>query len=259
MVSFKEATKPVSPIKMNTKQEELFNQSLTLYKAKRFPKAKRLYMDLYKDFSSEQSEQSKASAFAMISNANKMRARRLGEKSKLTHNLLQKALQNLNSSLKIEPYWAEYVISKGKLKTYIHQRFGCVAPFDGKVWTTSCYKVSKALGLPGISPGMTQSFECSICGKDPVSCDHVLGKIYDGKIALAVAKDIKFDHISIVDEPMQLETYILPRPLTKEMLKRILPPSTAEAVIAHRKVLTCRDLLEAIRKHRLRGIDWRSQ
>jgi hypothetical protein len=240
---------------MNETQENFFNQLMTLYKSKRFSKAAKSFIALSKLFPLT-SPQSKASAHAMISNSYKMRARRLKENSKQTKGLLEKALESLNLSLKHEPYWAEYLESKGKLESFIHQKFGCEASFDGKVWATKCYKVSRALGLPGVSPGMTLRFECSICGKDPVMCEHIAGQIYDGRVALRVAKDIKFDHLSIVDEPMQRETYIMPRPLTADMLRRILPSRLAEDVIALRRPLTCKDLLRAIYRHRLGGIYW---
>lgn len=255
MVSFREATRPVGPVQMNEIQEEHFNQSMELYKSKRFPKAAKSFLALSKLFSLS-SKESKASAYAMISNFFKMRARRFPEKSKQAKVFLEKARKYLDSALKSEPYWSEYLESKRKMEVHIHHRFGCEARFKGKVWTTSCFKVSRALGLPGISPGWTLRLECSICGKDPVLCDHVLGKTYNGQVALAVAKDIRFDHVSIVDQPMQQETYVLPGPLTADMLRRILPSGLAEDIIARRRPLTCKDLLKAIHKHRLRGIYW---
>jgi hypothetical protein len=254
-VSFKEATRPVGPVEMNESQNKCLSKAMAQCKSKRFTKAAESFLSLSKLFS-QASKESKASANAMISNSYKMRARRLGEGSKGMRENLREALKYLDVSLRNEPYWAEYLESKGKLETFIHQRFGCEASFDGEVWTTSCFKVSKALGLPGISPGMTQDFECSICGKDPVMCDHIFGQVYSGRVALAVARNIRFDHVSIVDEPMQRETYILPRALTADMLRRILPPKTAEQVITHRRPLTCKDLLRAIREHRLGGIYW---
>lgn len=243
---------------MDEPREKYFNQAIKLYKSKRFPKAAKSFIALSKLFPLT-SKRSKASAHAMTSNSFKMLARRLGEKSKQTKELLEKALEYLDLSLKNEPYWEECLKSKGKLEIFIHQNFGCDASYDGKVWTTSCYKVSRALGLPGLSPGMIQRFECSICGKDPVMCEHILGETYNGHVALAVAKDIKPDHVAIVDEPMQRETYILPRPLTADMLKRIFPPKLAEDVIAGRRPLTCKDLIKAIHNHRLRGIYWQAQ
>jgi hypothetical protein len=255
VVSFKEATKPVRPVQMNEDQESLFNQSMTLYKHKRSSKAARSFIALSKQFSSK-SAKSSASAYAMISNSYKMLAMASGN-TKQTKRLLEKSLKYLKLSLEKEPYWAEYMKSGGKLERFIHQKFGCEASFNGKVWEVSCYKVSIALGLPGVSPGMTQRLECSICGKDPIMCKHIPGETYGGRVALAVAKDVKFNHVSIVDEPMQRETYILPRPLTADMLRRILPTKLAEDVIARRRPLICKDLLKAIYKNRLRGIYWK--
>jgi hypothetical protein len=194
----------------------------------------------------------------MLSNSYKMRANRYKGIPNIVADYLGKALKYLDLALEVEPYWAEYLTSRGRLKVFIHEQFGCEVECKGNIWQTHCYKVSRALGLPGISPGMTVRFECSICGKDPVICEHIPGKTYDGKVALNVAKDIQFDEISIVDEPMQKETYVLPYPLTVEALKKILPQKIARAVITRKRPLTCKDLLRAIRRNNLRGINWQS-
>lgn len=256
LVSFKSATSPVRPVEMTNDLEKYFKKSMKLYKNKKFLKASTEFLKLSKLFS-KTSKQSIASYHAMISNSLVMRARRRSEGSNETKILLEEAIKNLDMSLKHEPYWGEYLKTKSKIERFIHQNFGCVAPFNGKTWSTSCYKVSKALGLPGVSPGWTQRNECSICGKDPVFCDHIIGEEYDGRIALAVAKDIKGDHIAIVEEPRQLETYVLPRPLTEDTLRQILPSSSAKEIIARRRPLTCKDLIKAIHKHNLRGINWK--
>lgn len=254
MVSLKQVTKPVRPVQIDETQEKFLKKSMKLYKNKRFLKAAKSFMAFSKLFSST-SKQSKASAHAMISNSYKMRARNLNPKQ--TKQLLEKALEHLDLSLNNEPYWAEYLESKGRIERFIHQKFGCEASFDGKVWQTRCYKVSRALGLFGVSPGMTARYECSICSKDVALCEHLPGQIYDGRVALNVARDIEFDHLSIVNEPRQIGTYIFPRPLTAEMLRHILPLKLAEDIITFKKPLTCKDLLKAILRHRLGGIYWR--
>ena len=100
--------------------------------------------------------------------------------------------------------------------------------------------------------------ECSICGKDPIECEHMPGEIYDGYVALNVARDIIFEHISIVDLPAQPDTYIQPNSLSNEDLKTMLPIRLAERVVSGTHVLTCKDLINAIRKNKLRGIKWES-
>lgn len=257
MVPFRAPTRPLKPVQMDNTQESYFNRAVSLWRSKRFLEAAEAFVALSRLFPPT-SAQSRASSYAMISNSYKMRANRYKGNPSIVAGYLEKALKYLDLALKVEPYWAEYLTSRGRLKLFIHEQFGCEVKFNGKVWQTSCYKVSRALGLPGISPGMTVRSECSICGKDPVICEHIPGKTYDGKVALMVAKDIQIDEISIVDDPMQKETYVIPYPLTVETLKRILPRKIAKAVIARKRPLTCKDLLMAIRKSNLRGINWQS-
>jgi len=255
LVSFRALTRPVKPVQMDNAQESYFNKAVSLWRSKRFPEAAETFIALSRLFPPT-SAQSRASSYAMISNSYKMRANRYKGNPSIVASYLGKALKYLDLALKVEPYWAEYLTSRGRLKLFIHEQNGCEAKFNGNVWQTDCYKVCRALGLPGISPGMTVRFECSICGKDPVICEHIPGKTYDGKVALMVAKDIQIDEVSIVDEPMQKETYVLPYPLTVETLKKILPRKIAKAVITGKRPLTCKDLLKAIRKNNLRGINW---
>lgn len=245
----------MSPIKTDEGQREMFDKAMLLHKSGRFSKAGDLFLKLSKLFANERA-QSKASSYVMSSNYFKMCARRAGEDSVETKGLLEKALGYIKQALELESYWAEYLENGAKIEIYIHQTFGCEASYNGKSWSTHCYKVSRALGLPGISPGMTERLECSICGKDPMLCEHVAGQVYDGHLALNVARDIEFDHVSIVDEPMQKETYVLPEPLTAEKLEQILPSKLADEVIAGRKPLTCKDLLNSIRRNGLHGIGW---
>lgn len=254
MVSFKEATKPVKPVKMNDKQTALFLRAQKLFESKKYSKAETAFLDLSKNF--DASPEGSSSSSAMISNAFKMRARANKEKSVRERDILSRALENLKKALKFHQYWAEYMESGGKIETYLHQNYGCDVSTDGKTWSTSCYKISKALGLLGVSPGWTLDLECSICGKDPLNCEHVPGEIYDGKVALKVARNIEIEELSLVDEPMQLETYINPEPLTKEKLKEILPEKVFDEIVSGKRTLTCKDLMAAIRKNQLHGIAW---
>lgn len=255
MVSLKEAIKPVKPISMDKDQGRVFGQSMKLYGKKKHRKAAESFENLSRLYDSKKRE-SEASLHAMLSNSLMMYALRFREESSQIKKFLIGAKSELDLALEKEPYWAEYLESRDKINIFVHQTFGCESTFDGKVWTTSCYKISLALGLPGISPGMTVRLECSICGKDPVLCDHIPRRIYDGRLCLNVAKDIRINHTAIVEEPMQLTTYVQPRPLTEKMLRRFLPSRIASDVIAGRRPLTCKDLIEAIRRHGLRGIEW---
>lgn len=48
-------------------------------------------------------------------------------------------------------------------------------------------------------------YECSICGKniDSFECEHDIGELYNGEIAIGIAKDItNINHIAMVESPM---------------------------------------------------------
>ena len=255
MVSFKEATKPVSLVDPDKSQLEVFERCISFYNNKKFNKASDLFLKLSESYDGKNT-QSRANQNAMNSNSYKMLALRVKEQPVEAQGLLIDTLQSLNKSLEAEPYFAEYLTSKEKIMTYLHQTYGCEATFDGELWEITCYKLSKALGLFGVSPGFTEQLECSICGKDPIICEHIPGEIYNGRLAIHVAKNIVCDHVAIVDTPMQKETYISPRPLSAQKLREILPRKPAEDIISGKKVLTCKVLLHAIQENGLHGIEW---
>jgi len=60
------------------------------------------------------------------------------------------------------------------------------------------YKVFFSIG------GLVEYFECSICGNniDSLACAHMCGQLYDGKMAIAIARNFtKFEEVSIVAHP----------------------------------------------------------
>lgn len=116
--------------------------------------------------------------------------------------------------------------------------FGCRIPFrDGNYWIDCPVKLSH-LPLPlGASIGAATSKICSICGEEPLDCNHVKGKtynhvkcitlkdgycnicigkkcehvvgqFYDGVQALNVVVNIKFDHIALVTNPLEVDAGI---------------------------------------------------
>jgi hypothetical protein len=66
-----------------------------------------------------------------------------------------------------------------------------------------CEKMEKAFPQQlFLSPAfITKRIECSICGKDYKSCEHIAGRAYMGKLAGKVYKDRIVREISIVTEP----------------------------------------------------------
>lgn len=53
-----------------------------------------------------------------------------------------------------------------------------------------------------MSSGMlVEHLECSICNKEYESCEHLVGKPYMGEFCQLILRDIKLNHVAIVDHP----------------------------------------------------------
>lgn len=261
MVSIRVATQPLKPIPKTITDSlhiEMIKQAEAHYRNRQYRKASRIYHEL-EQFFNVSSPSSTASKFAMKSNILKMNvleAIRTRKSKDDIYLLLEDAKDTLRKAFDHEPYWAEYRENYVKLEKYIHDAYGCTVGKKDGYWADFCGRICRELGLMAVSPGMTMRLECSICGKDPIACKHIAGEIYDGYVALHVARDIIFDHLSIVDLPAQRGTYIQPNPLSDEDLKKMLPDRLVKRVLAGTHLLTCKDLMGAIRKNKLRGIKW---
>lgn len=56
--------------------------------------------------------------------------------------------------------------------------------------------------IRGLSPEIRiRKWECSICHKNFEECSHEEGKLYNNKICKAIAKEIEFTGVSLVDHP----------------------------------------------------------
>lgn len=56
--------------------------------------------------------------------------------------------------------------------------------------------------IRGLSPEMiVRKWKCSICHDDFEKCPHEIGQVYDGVVCQAIAREIKFTGVSIVDHP----------------------------------------------------------
>lgn len=133
-----------------------------------------------------------------------------------------------------------------------HNQFRCKIPFkDGEYWTECPVKLAH-FPLPlGISMGAAISKVCSICGKEPLDCNHVKGKhydqikcirleygycniclmkecghvegqFYDNVQAVAVVKDLKFDHVAMVSNPLEPDAGIMSIAIDRNEILRSL-------------------------------------
>lgn len=69
----------------------------------------------------------------------------------------------------------------------------------------------------GLSPGIIiRKWECSVCHGDFEKCVHEIGQVYNGVKCEAIAKDIEFTEVSIVDHPQDARCRITDLLLIKE-------------------------------------------
>lgn len=189
--------------------------------------------------------QSLASAHAMLFNYWCCEIRKRIKPNRNNNRLeyfLNKAASSLSNSLDYEPCWAEYVDRYIEISQLIHSMFGCVIKKEGEQWHIKCSEIAKKLGASGMSIGFIAKYTCSICNKDPINCTHQIGKIYDGRYAVNVAQDLEIDHISLVENPANPYSYILPRPLTKDDLYMLFDKETANKIIKGKIELRCKHL-----------------
>lgn len=115
-----------------------------------------------------------------------------------------------------------------------HDKFQCKIPFrDGTYWTECPVQLAHLPFPLGASIGAAVSEVCSICGEEPLDCNHVKGKrydcvkcirleygycniclrrhcvdhfegqLYDNVQAVGFVKDMKFDHVAMVSNPLE--------------------------------------------------------
>lgn len=170
---------------------------------------------------------------------------------------LIQTVESLEKALEPDPYWADYFLLKNRILIFYHEEFGCKILKQNNLWPVQCIGVSNALHIPGISLGETFELKCSICGEDPMNCPHTSGKIYDGRLALEVVKNLEFNHVAILINQIPEERHVglLPRPLTDEDIKDFFHKNEADRILKD-GMLRCKDLIRAIRKNNLGGMNF---
>jgi hypothetical protein len=138
-----------------------------------------------------------------------------------------------------------------KLGKTIHNRFGCQFKFNGTDYYNDCPVDLSHIDF-GISWGGEESIICSICGKDPIDCDHIpgrkydhiaceairkgcnicwnkkdecqhiLGKYYDNVEAIGITIDMKPTHVAMVSDPACPSARVQARPVSREDIQSII-------------------------------------
>lgn len=165
------------------------------------------------------------------------------------------AVKLLDKALEPDPYWADYILLKEKITSFLHAEFGCRILRRSGTWEIKCIDVSNALRIPGISRSETFDLECSICGQDPLFCTHIPGQIYDGRLAVGVVKNLEFLHLALTDLPEERNVGIYPRPLTDADIKEFFPEGKAREIFSKGE-MRCKDLVRVVRQKDLGGMNF---
>ena len=66
---------------------------------------------------------------------------------------------------------------------------------------------------------MTQTCDCSICGRGDFECNHVPGRVYDGERCTSVVQSIShIGHVALTADPDFLYTWHQPQQVSAESL-----------------------------------------
>jgi hypothetical protein len=195
---------------------------------------------------------------SMRADAGLMMAQRLLNRNRdKAETLLVEAASFLEKALEPDPYWADYLLLRGRIRSFLHNEFGCRISRRNGTWKIDCIDVSNALHIPGISRSEKFDLECSICGKDPMFCAHIPGQTYDGRLALKLVKNLEFDHIAImIDQiPEERNIGLVPRPLTDDDIREFFPEGKAREILSKGE-LRCKDLIRVIHQEHLGGMNF---
>ena len=107
---------------------------------------------------------------------------------------------------------------------FTRRTFGCFLHQDGDGYEQRC-PVALAHTRMGLSIGfIVRKVECSICGKDPALCDHVTGRVYDGKCCVRRLEEVELLEVSLVDRPAQPDARIHAISIDTGELREMLGP-----------------------------------
>lgn len=157
----------------------------------------------------------------------------------------------------LEAYWIfdekreNTSLSMHSIGKLLHDKFQCPLKFNGKSYYTDCPVRLSHIDI-GFSIGCTEDLICSICGKDPLECDHnpgekydniickeirnicnicwekkaschhVIGNLYNGVEAVLIEINIKPNHIAMVSNPVDPLCRITAVPISDEQIESVV-------------------------------------
>ena len=99
--------------------------------------------------------------------------------------------------------WEFLVKAQGGVRTAL-QAHDVASLSNAEEYASKLHLLEKLLFPPQtfFSIGMTfGNSECSVCGKEYETCEHVVGKAYMGEICYRELKDLRIGEVSMVEEP----------------------------------------------------------
>ena len=109
-------------------------------------------------------------------------------------------------------------------------RFGCPFQEESGLWFNPC-GIMALHSRVGQSVGGVVHTSCSVCGAGTFQCDHVAGKIYDGRLCSHTVKRWEVEEVSLTPWPKDPRCYRLTQRLTlAEVERNIGHPLPAGAV-----------------------------
>jgi len=168
-----------------------------------------------------------------------------------SNKILKESLENYLTAFWVLKAQRDDITSRmHELGKIIHNRFGCRFKFNGTDYYSDCPVDLSHIDF-GLSWGGEESIICSICGEDPIDCDHIpgrkynhiacevirggcnicweksgcqhiLGEYYDNVEAIGIAIDMKPTHVAIVSDPACPSARVQARPVSKEDISIII-------------------------------------
>jgi hypothetical protein len=106
---------------------------------------------------------------------------------------------------------------------YVRLTFGCSLHQEADRYEQRC-PVAISHKRIGVSPELLiHGFDCTVCGQDAESCEHIAGGKYGGQICARRPREIEVLGIAWVSRPEQPDARLQSVPIDVDQLKRALP------------------------------------
>jgi hypothetical protein len=108
---------------------------------------------------------------------------------------------------------------------YVRRTFGCSLHWTGSGYEQRC-PVAIAHKRIGVSPEIVlDGWDCTICGSDAETCEHIAGRVYDGEPCARSARGpMRVLGVAWVTRPDQPDARLTALPVSTEALRSAMPP-----------------------------------